>query len=255
MKKILLIHGNIDQDSELREVLESAGYRTYISAGEADGLKIAERYLPDVIICELDDYERELKIIKMLNETSSTESIPILLITSISQTIHTRAAMELGADDVLVKPIDNESLLNSIKKRLKKIEVLKEKLKDEIISAERTFTNQSQSKDHILVNIGRKLKLIEFSRIECITASKEYSKIIVDDGCKILVRKSIRNWAETLPANDFLRIHRSTIVNMNFIDRIEKNGNRSYIVFLKNISIPFQMSQRYSNIMRKTFSP
>ena len=255
MKKILLINGNNNQDSEFREVLESAGYRTYVSAGESDGMKIAERYLPDVIICELDDYEKELTVLKMLNENPSTECTPFILITSTAQNAHVRAAMELGADDVLVKPIDNESLLRSVNRRIKKIEVLKEKISDEIISDERTFSNLPKRTDHILVNIGKKLKLIEFSRIECITASKEYSKIIADDGCKILVRKSIRNWVETLPDKDFLRIHRSTIVNMAFLDKIEKNGNRSYVIYLKNISIPFQMSQRYSNIMRKTFSP
>jgi DNA-binding LytR/AlgR family response regulator len=254
LKKILLIHSNNEQDSEFREVLESAGYGTYVSAGESDGLKIAYRYSPDIIVCELDDFEKELKIIKMLNDTSTTKCIPLLLITSTTQTIHTRAAMELGADDVLVKPFNNDSLLKSIKKRLQKIELLKIKLTDQIVSAENVFSGQPIRTDHILITIGKKLKLIEFSRIECITALKEYSKIITDDECKIIVRKSIRSWIEILPSKDFLRIHRATIVNMSYLDRIEKNGNRSYNVHLKNILTPFPMSQRYSNIMRKIFS-
>lgn len=254
MKKILLIHSNHEQDSEFREILESAGYGTYVTAGESDGLKIAGRYSADVILCELDDYERELKVIRMLNENPSTECIPLLLITSTTQAAHTRAAMELGADDVLVKPFDNESLLRSIKKRINKIEILKEKLTDKIISAENDFTNHPKKPDHILIKIGKKLRIIEFTRIECITALKEYSKIITDDRCKIVVRKSIRNWVETLPAKDFLRIHRSTIINMSFLDKIEKNGNRNYSVYLKNIPAPFPISQRYGNIMKKTFS-
>jgi DNA-binding LytR/AlgR family response regulator len=253
LKKILLIHSNNEQNSEFLEDLESAGYRTYISAGESDGLKIANRYSADIVICELDDFEKELKIVKMLNENPTTECIPLLLITSTTQPAHTRAAMELGADDVVVKPFKSESLLRSIKIRLHKIENLKEKLTDQIVSTENAFTGESKRADHILVNIGKKLKLIEFSHIECITALKEYSKIITDDDCKIVVRKSIKNWVETLPRKDFLRIHRATIVNMTFLDKIEKTGNRSYSVYLKNISTPFPMSQRYSNIMRKTF--
>lgn len=254
MKKILIIHSSREDEFEYQNALDSAGYSTYITAGESDGLKIADRYLPDVMICDIDDYEKELVVIKKLNENSSTECIPLLVITSTSQNGHVRAAMELGADDVLIKPVNADSLLRSIKKRLRKIEVIKENLTDKIISTENAFSNQSKKIDHILVKIGANLKLIEFSKIVCISALKEYSKVTTDDGCKIVVRKSIRNWVETLPAKDFLRIHRATIVNMLFLDKTEKAGFRSYNVYLKNISTPFPISQRYGNIMKKTFS-
>jgi DNA-binding LytR/AlgR family response regulator len=254
LKKILIIQSSQQQDFEFQNVLETSGYKIYITAGESDGLKIANRYLPDVIISALDNYEKELKIVKALNDNSSTECIPILVVTSTGQTAHIRAAMELGADDVLVKPFNQEALLASIKKRLRKIEILKEKLTERIISTENAFTNHSKSPDHILIKIGTKLKLIEFASIVCITALKEYSKVTTEDGCKIVVRKSIRNWVETLPANNFLRIHRATIVNMTFLEKIEKAGFRSYNVHLRNIATPFPISQRYGNLMRKTFS-
>ncbi len=254
MKKILLIHGNPEQNFEFQNNLESAGFNTYTTVGESDGLKIADRYEPDIIICDLDNNEKELIVIKKINENKTTECIPLLVITSTPKNTHIRAAMELGADDVLVKPITYESLLRSINKRLRKIEVLSEHLTDKIISTENAFSNQSKKIDHILIKIGSNLKLIEFSRIVCISALKEYSKVTTDDGCKIVVRKSIRNWIETLPAKDFLRIHRATIVNMLFLDKIEKAGFRSYNVYLKNISTPFPISQRYGNIMKKTFS-
>ncbi len=254
MKKILIIQSNQEQDFEFQNVLETSGFKTYITAGETDGLKIAKRYLPDLIISAVDSYEKELKIIKALNDNTSTECIPLLIITSTGLPAHIRAAMELGADDVLVKPFYGETLLASIKKRLRKIEVIKEKLTERIISTENAFSNQSRSPDHILIKIGTKLKLIEFASIICITALKEYSKVLTEDGCKIIVRKSIRNWVETLPANNFLRIHRATIVNMTYLEKIEKSGFRSYNVHLRNIAAPFPISQRYGNIMRKTFS-
>ncbi|MCU0343807.1 MAG: LytTR family transcriptional regulator DNA-binding domain-containing protein [Ignavibacterium sp.] len=254
MKKILLIHGNTEQNFEFQSVLEIEGFNTYITIGESDGLKIADRYMPDIIICDLDNYENELGVVKKLNENISTECIPLLIITSTTNNAHIRAAMELGADDVLVKPIIYKSLLRSINKRLRKIEVLRAHLTDKIISSENAFSSQTKKIDHVLVKIGTNLKLIEFSRIVCISALKEYSKVIIDDGSKVVVRKSIKNWVETLPAKDFLRIHRATIVNMLFLDRIEKAGFRSYNVYLKNLSTPFPISQRYGNIMKKTFS-
>jgi DNA-binding LytR/AlgR family response regulator len=254
LKKILFIQSNHDDDSGIQEVLENAGYGIYVAAGEFDGLKIAERYPADAIICKLDNFEKELDIIKGLNQNPLTQYIPLFLITSAGQLAHIRAAMELGADDVLVKPINTDSLVRSLNTRLRKIEILKEKLTDKIISTESAFSEKSKKTDHILVKIGKKLKIVEYSSIVCITALKEYSKFITEDGSKIVVRKSIRNWMETLPGKDFLRIHRATIINMTFIDKIEKSGIRGYCVYLKNISEPFPMSQRYSNLMRKTFS-
>ncbi len=254
MKKILVINGKNEQHFEFRSLLESAGFGIYITKGEEDGLKIADRYSPDVIVCNVDDFEKELQVIRILNNNSSTESIPLLLITSTRNPAHVRAAMELGADDVLLKPFNHESILRSVEKRLRKIKIIKEKLTEQIISSENVFSNQQKNVDHVLIKIGTQLKIVEFARIICITSLKEYSKVNTDDNCKIIVRKSIRNWVEVLPPKNFLRIHRGTIINISFLEKIEKTGFRSYSVFLKNISTPFALSQRYSNVMRRTFS-
>ena len=234
--------------------METAGFNSYITADVSDGLKIAERYSPDVIICDVDDYEQELNTIKQLNENYLTACIPIFLLTGISQISHTRAAMELGADDVLIRPINHSSLLNTINKRLQKLSNIKIKITEKIISEDGAFAQKNTARDHVLVKIGNKLKLIEYSKIMCITALKEYSTIVTDDKSKIIIRKSIRGWLDTLPSNDFLRIHRSTIINITYLNKIEKSGFRSYNVFIKNLQKPLPISQRYSNIMRKTFS-
>ena len=68
MKKILLIHGKSEQNFEFQNDLESAGFNTYITVGETDGLKIADRYAPDILICDLEISEKELGVIKRLNE-------------------------------------------------------------------------------------------------------------------------------------------------------------------------------------------
>lgn len=254
MKKVLVIQNNSGQDFEFRDILESAGFNIYITENEADGLKIAGTYLPDVIICQLDNNEHELKVIKTLNDNTSTECIPLLIITTTNQSVHTRAAMELGADDVLVKPFNASSLLATVKKRLRKIEIIRANITEKITSADNAFYNHKKTVDHILVKIGSRLKVVEFGKIVCITAFKECTRITTEDGFKIIVRRSMRNWVEMLPPKDFLRIHRGTIINMSFLEKIEKNGFRGYNVYLKNISEPFSMSQRYGNIMRRTFT-
>jgi DNA-binding LytR/AlgR family response regulator len=82
---------------------------------------------------------------------------------------------------------------------------------------------------------------------------KEYSKIKTNDNLEILVRKSMRNWVKLLPSNSFLRIHRATIININFIDKISQTNSRIYTVSLKGIKDTFDFSYRYANIMRRSF--
>ncbi|QQS36534.1 MAG: response regulator transcription factor [Ignavibacteriales bacterium] len=253
MRKILIVHGLPDQETSYKETLKAEGFNTYLTAGEKNGISIAVTYLPDIIICDICNPESELKVVKELSHNNATLSIPLIVLTDIKQLIHSRTLMELGADDVIVKPVAGEPVLKSIQSRLKKLEALKEKLIYKLTYIESENKTAQKKNDHLLIKIGNDLKFIEYSSIVYIIALKEYTKLVLEDGCKLIVRKSIRNWIDTLPPKDFLRIHRATIVNIWHLQKIEKCGLRSYCVYMKNISKPFQLSQRYGNIMRKTF--
>ncbi|PIS46296.1 MAG: DNA-binding response regulator, partial [Ignavibacteria bacterium CG08_land_8_20_14_0_20_37_9] len=57
-------------------------------------------------------------------------------------------------------------------------------------------------------------------------------------------------WEVFLSKNIFRRIHRSTIINLEYVEKIEKFFRRSFIVQLKNTKQPFIISQRYSTKLR-----
>jgi len=60
-------------------------------------------------------------------------------------------------------------------------------------------------------------------------------------------------WEDMLPAKKFLRIHRATIINVEAIQKVVKIKERTYVVYLKSLKEPLEFSQRYYNVMRKTF--
>ena len=68
-----------------------------------------------------------------------------------------------------------------------------------------------------------------------------------------MLRKLIKEWEELLPANQFIRIHQSTIINIDFIDKIENLSKRSYIIRLKTIDKAFPVSQRYTVKIKSVF--
>jgi len=77
-------------------------------------------------------------------------------------------------------------------------------------------------------------------------ASDVYSEIFTAGGEMTLVLKPLNEWEERLPQMHFARIHRSTIINIEFVERVEKSFNYSFEVYLRGEGEPFIMSRRYA---------
>jgi DNA-binding LytR/AlgR family response regulator len=252
LKKILVIQNSKDNVHQIDAILPVAEFEIFYSHNQQDGLEISCHYLPDLILFFIDGTDNGIDILSRISNEEKTSSIPLVVISEMNSFHLQRKAMDLGADDYLTAELLEKSLLICIKKRLDKLSKLKESISNQINSFE-DISGNTKKDNHILVKIGNKLKLVKFDEIVCITALKEYSKLATKDNCKIIVRKSLKSWIAVLPPKSFLQIHRATIINIDFIDKIIKTNERTYTVHLKTISETFNFSQRYANIMRKTF--
>ncbi len=254
MKKILVIEEKLKTEhSETAEVLSGAGYKTYISAGDKDGIEIAINYQPDLIICNMICHNQSLKVLRQLCADNLTATIPIIFLSDESNIKAMRQAMELGADDFFSRPFEFGSLVKSVQRLFNKREQIKENIVLQLSSSFGDEVKMPRKNDHILVKIGTKLKFVKFANILYIKSLKEYSKVVTTEKCAVVVRKSLCDWVSLLPAQSFLRIHRSTIVNIDYIDRIVKTSLRSHEVYIEGVEEPFQISHRFANAMRKSF--
>ena len=252
MKKILLVDTGGRIANKIETIIPSSDSRLFIASDYNDGYRIAVRYYPDLILMCSDKTSDLSAYLKRIGENEVLSVIPIIVITENFSIEEQRIIMDMGADDYIAESFLTDSLRVSIDKRLSKISLIKQVVHTSINTLDE-YNGNNENNDHILVKIGNKLKLIEYSEIACITAMKEYSKIITGDNCKIIVRKSLKAWVKILPAKTFLRIHRATIININYIEEITRINERTYTVHLKNIKGTFDFSYRYANIMRHTF--
>ena len=121
-RTILIIEDNLEIREGTAEILELTGSYTVFTAENGKiGVELAMQHLPDLILCdimmpELDGYG----VLYMLGKHESTMHIPFIFLTAKSERVDMRKAMEMGADDYLVKPFDDIELLNSIESRLRK---------------------------------------------------------------------------------------------------------------------------------------
>jgi two-component system LytT family response regulator len=65
--------------------------------------------------------------------------------------------------------------------------------------------------------------------------------------------KSLREWETRLPDKYFVRIHRSTIVNLDYVERLEPWSHASYHVYLRGLPEPLTMSRRFGAKLKDRF--
>lgn len=96
-------------------------YESHIAQNGSIGIQKAFEVVPDLILCDIgmsdiDGYQ----VFKILKESSITSMIPFIFLTGRSELNDIRLGLQLGADDYMVKPFQNDELLGSIRTRLEK---------------------------------------------------------------------------------------------------------------------------------------
>ncbi len=249
--KALIIENKEVNLKIIDDILDPDKFEINYSHDKNDGVEIAIRYLPDIIIFLYSCLDDKIFLNRLI-ENDRTSGLVIIAVSNNPSFEEQRILMEMGVEDYIPYSFIETTLINSVQSRLRRANKLKDKLNEEINSFE-TVKPQIKRDDHIIIKIGKKIKLIKFSEIVCITALKEYSSIRTSSNLEMIARKSMRNWSKILPENNFLRIHRATIINLNFIDKIVQTSPRIYTVSLKGVKETFNFSYRYANVMRRTF--
>jgi two-component system LytT family response regulator len=164
-------------------------------------------------------------------------SIKIVFVTAYDE--YAMRAFEVNAIDYLLKPVNPGRLRVSIERVIKKEKVQNEEAK------------RYEYSDSIYVRLNNYAsRFIKISSISFIEPVGNYSRIVTIEGKHCLVLKTLKQWQEDLPDDNFVRIHRSSIVNIDHVDRIEKKSNKQHKAYLKNIPEPLEVSRRYAKKLK-----
>lgn len=128
MKKVLLIEDDTQLRENIAELLELYQYDVYTASDGAEGVKIAHQVLPHVIVCDImmpgmDGYQ----VLERLSHAADTKRIPFIYMSAKSERADVRKGMDLGADDYIPKPFEEQELISAIENRIARVEILKKK--------------------------------------------------------------------------------------------------------------------------------
>jgi DNA-binding NarL/FixJ family response regulator len=123
MKKILVIEDEPEMRRNITTLLRYHDYEPIAAANGRDGVQVARREKPDVILCdvmmpELDGYG----VLQELQLDASLARTPFIFLTAKGEKDDLRSGMNLGADDYLTKPVANADLIRAIEARLRRSE-------------------------------------------------------------------------------------------------------------------------------------
>ena len=150
-------------------------------------------------------------------------------------------AFELNATDYLLKPFSKERFDKAFKK------FLNQPAKSSSTNIVETAAQSAGQQNRIVVKDGSKIKIIPVNQIHYLEAADDYVKIITAEG-SFLKKRTMNFFEQSLSHYQFVRIHRSFIVNTQLITRINLYEKDSYIVLL-NTGAKLQVSKRgYSKL-------
>jgi two-component system sensor histidine kinase/response regulator len=125
--RILVIEDDPAIRATLLDILELNGFATLHATNGPDGVAMAQRHRPDVILTDIAmPGFTGFELIKLLHADEQTRPIPIIIISASVEPEKMRAGMDLGAEDFIVKPFTEDQVLQSIRARLEKKSLLDE---------------------------------------------------------------------------------------------------------------------------------
>ena len=125
MKKILVIEPDATTRNRLAALLTAANFAVLTAKNGPEGWEMILEQGPDLVLCDLLLPELDgFQLLQQVRQNPTTATIPLIILTTLTDKQNLRRAMDLGADDYLPKPLQSQALLKAIAIRLAKQEAV-----------------------------------------------------------------------------------------------------------------------------------
>lgn len=174
------------------------------------------------------------------------ESTQIVFVTAYAE--YAVQAFEAGAADYLVKPVNAARLLQTIKR-------LKTRSRDAFPVPpsvwQKVFGNPAAAPylKWIKASVANTVRLVMVSDVQYFQSDGKYTRVVTPSG-DALIRLPLKSLIEQLDPTQFAQIHRGAIVNLQAIDRIERDGTAMEIL-LKGRTEKLSVSEAYTRQFRQ----
>jgi two-component system LytT family response regulator len=190
-----------------------------------EGLKAILQHKPDLLFLDI-----QMPKINGFEMLELVESPPAVIFTTAFDEYAIKA-FESHAVDYLLKPFSKERFDKAVSKFLDQTDLQQQKKNTEALL--NSTTELPAQHERIVVKTGGKIKIIPVGDILYLEAADDYVKIFTQEG-SFLKNKTLSFFESTLPANKFARTHRSFMVNIHEITRIDPYEKENHLAILRS---------------------
>ena len=190
-----------------------------------EGLKAIAAEKPDLIFLDI-----QMPKINGFEMLELAEPIPPVIFTTAFDSYAIRA-FDNNAVDYLLKPFSKERFDKAMSKYSNQFSATSFQMTAEQLA--NTPNKSTEEQNRIAVRVGNKISIIPTSDIVYIEAYDDYVKIFTHNDY-FLKKKTMAFYENTLNENEFMRVHRSYIIQLQQITRIEPYEKNGHVALLKN---------------------
>jgi len=169
----------------------------------------------------------------------------VVFLTAYSE--HGITAVKAGATDYLLRPLMLSELQGAIRKVVQHYEA------KPAVTAGKAETD----KNIVLISHSKGFTLVDFKDIVWLEASDNYTNLFLNGQKKIVASKTLKEFEAILPTNDFFRIHRSALINVNYVKEYSNNeGGEVILSDGTHVQVSKARIQEFSEFIKtKSVSP
>lgn len=188
-----------------------------------EGIKAIAQHQPDLIFLDI-----QMPKISGFEMLELIDKHPAVIFTTAFDEYAIKA-FEVNAVDYLLKPIEQSRFEQAMQKLPARLSQAEESTKAVLDAA---ALNPAQN-NRVVVKKNGVIKIIALSDIHYLEADDDYVKLSTAEGI-FHKNKTMSFFEQTLPADQFIRIHRSYLINLAQVTKIELKEKDSYVVLLKS---------------------
>ena len=231
MIKTLLIEDELSIRKGLTTLLNSLK-KDLIIIGECASVKeaitVVKACTPDLVF--LDFNLPDGTAFDFLQQTKEL-NLTVIFVTDYDQC--TLKALKLGAINHITKPIDSSELEVAIDKAIHSSDNLRQKI--------RTVSKPADS-ERLVLSLQNGYQVINISKLKYCKSDKGYTTFYLEDTkSSIVASKPLKYFIDKLPASNFVRVHQSSLVNLNYVDRYDKCG---MVILRDKVQIPVSVRRK-----------
>lgn len=213
-----------------------------------EAVEMIEQQKPDLVF--LDIQMPEMNGFEVL-KTIKNDSLPaVIFVTAYDK--YAIKAFEVHALDYLLKPFDSERLQSALERVREQMDAKNHGEFDErLLSLLSDLKAEREYPQRLVLKTAGRVYFIKTSDIDWIEAAGNYVKLHIGKDTHLL-RETMNNTEAKLDPEKFLRIHRSSLVNIDRIKELNPLFNGDYLVILEG-NTELTLSRNYHDRLRELF--